>query len=333
MAIGVIGAGGWGTALAKILCEKGDSVTLWCHSEETLLDIRSRAENPTYLPQIQLPTRLRVTDSLATATANQDLILCTTPSHFLRGVMTSAAPFIEPRTIVACGSKGIEESSLMTMGEVLTDVLGGAIAPQLAFLSGPTFAMEVARGLPSALTVASSHESTADQVQKYLSTPELRVYTSTDTIGVQMGGVIKNIIAIAAGISDGLGLGNNARAALITRGLAEMARLATKMGAEPATLSGLPGLGDLVLTCTGELSRNRRVGLEIGRGRHLDEIVAETKTVAEGIRNTRSIHALAARLGVEMPIVEQMYRVLYEGKETTQGVKDLMARTLKAEAG
>ena len=219
------------------------------------------------------------------------------------------------------------------MGDVLNEVLGNAFAQQLAFLSGPTFAMEVARGLPSALTVASAHESVAAKVQKSLSTPEMRVYTSTDTIGVQMGGVIKNIIAIAAGISDGLGLGSNARAALITRGLAEMTRLSTQMGAKPSTLSGLPGLGDLVLTCTGDLSRNRRVGLEIGRGRHLDEIVAETKTVAEGIRNTRSIHSLAARLGVEMPIVDQMYRVLYEGKEATQGAKDLMGRTLKAEAG
>jgi glycerol-3-phosphate dehydrogenase (NAD(P)+) len=333
MLVGVIGAGGWGTALAKVLCEKGNNVTLWCHSEETYQNIRSTAENTAYLPNIQLPATLEVTRSLAAVSAHRDLILCTTPSHFLREVMTAAAPFVDPETVVACGSKGIEGASLMTMGDVLVDVLGSAKAQQLAFLSGPTFAMEVALGLPAALTVASSRESVATRVQESLSTPDMRVYTSTDIIGVQMGGVIKNIIAIAAGISDGLGLGNNARAALITRGLAEMARLATTMGANPSTLSGLPGLGDLVLTCTGDLSRNRRVGLEIGRGRRLSEIVANTKTIAEGVRNTRSVHSLAARLRVEMPIVEQMYRVLYEGKEATQGVKDLMGRTLKPEAG
>jgi len=333
MAIGVIGAGGWGTALAKILCEQGHRVALWCHSKETLQGIRATAQNQSYLPDISLPIELEVTQSLQTVTAHRDLILCTTPSHFLREIMTEAAPFVDPEAIIACGSKGIEESSLMTMGEVLADVLGRAHEQQLAFLSGPTFALEVARGLPSALTVASSRDKIATTVQKSLSTPGMRVYTSADTIGVQMGGVVKNVIAIAAGVSDGLGLGNNARAALITRGLAEMARLGAKMGAHPATLSGLPGLGDLVLTCTGDLSRNRRVGLEIGRGRHLDEIVAETKTVAEGVRNTRSIHSLAARLGVEMPIVDQMYRVLYEGKDVTQGVKDLMGRTLKAESG
>jgi len=246
--------------------------------------------------------------------------------------MARAAPSVGPETIIACGSKGIEESSLMTMGDVLVDVLGRSRERQLAFLSGPTFAAEVARGLPAALTVASSDEQVAIGVQETLSTSELRVYTSTDVIGVQMGGVIKNIIAIAAGISDGLGLGNNARAALITRGLAEMARMATRMGANPSTLSGLPGLGDLVLTCTGDLSRNRRVGLEIGRGRKLSEILAATKTVAEGVRNTRSVYSLSSRLGIEMPIVEQMYLVLYESKDATQGVTDLMARSLKAEA-
>ena len=330
MSIGIIGAGGWGTALAVLLCRKHDDVTLWCHSAETLGRIRETGENAVYLPGVRLPDRLHVTRSLETAASGRDLLLCVTPSHFLREVMTRAAPFVAPDAIVACGSKGIEESTLMTMGGVLAEILGN---PSLhAFLSGPTFALEVAQGRPAAITVASTDHSVAAQVQQSLGSPEFRVYTSTDVVGVQMGGVIKNVIAIAAGVSDGLELGHNARAALITRGLAEMTRLAVKMGADPVTLAGLPGLGDLVLTCTGHLSRNRKVGFALGQGRRLTDVVAETRMVAEGIRNTRTVHLLAERYGVEMPIVEQMHHVLYQDKDPMQAVRDLMGRTQKAEA-
>src|ERR1044071_8952567 len=217
------------------------------------------------------------------------------------------------------------------MGALLLDLFGSRAQADLAFLSGPTFAVEVAQELPAAVTVAAFDLAVAQSIQELLSTQYFRVYTSADVIGVQMGGVIKNVIAIAAGISDGLGLGLNARAALITRGLAEMTRLAVKMGADPLTLSGLPGLGDLVLTATGDLSRNRRVGLEIARGRKLDDIARGMRMVAEGITNTRSVYLLAQKLGVEMPIVEQMHRVLYEGKSPVEAVRDLMLRSLKAE--
>ncbi len=330
MAIGIIGAGGWGTALAVLLCRRHHRVALWCHSADTFARMRETGENAVYLPGVRLPERLEVTRSLENAVRGRELLIGVTPSHFLREVMGRAAPYVAPEAIVACGSKGIEESTLMTMGGVLEEILGRP--ERHAFLSGPTFALEVARGRPAAITVASRDREVAARVQRSLGSPEFRVYTSTDVVGVQMGGVIKNVIAIAAGVSDGLELGHNARAALITRGLAEMIRLAVKMGAEPATLSGLPGLGDLVLTCTGQLSRNRGVGRELGRGRPLAEVVGATRAVAEGIRNTRSVRLLAGSHHVEMPIVEQMYRVLYEGKDPMQAVRDLMGRTLRPEA-
>lgn len=330
-AIGVIGAGGWGTALAKVLCDKGHEVALWCHGEKSYQEIQDKKENATYLPGILLPDTLKPTRSLKEAVAGKSLLLCVAPSHGVREVMSSAAPYVAAEAIVVCGTKGIEERTLMTMGEVLETIFGTSSSSRFAFLSGPTFAREVAQGLPSAVTVAALKESVALDIQDALSTRHLRVYTSSDTMGVQMGGVVKNVIAIASGISDGLGLGYNARAALVTRGLAEMTRLAVKMGADPLTLSGLPGLGDLILTCTGELSRNRRVGIEIARGRKLEEIVSGMQMVAEGVRNTRSVYQLANRMGVEMPIVEQMYLVLYQHKKPLQAVRDLMQRSLKAE--
>lgn len=330
-AIGVIGAGGWGTALAKLLCEKDHKVILWCRGQESHRAIEEKRENPLYLPGVSLPLSLEVTRSIQEAVAEKDLLFCAVPSHGVRAVMGSAAPHLSPRAILVCATKGVEEGSLLTMGELLREILGAAKAERLAFISGPTFALEVAKGLPAALTVAASQETVGREVQETLSTKGFRVYTSKDVVGVQMGGVVKNVIAIAAGISDGLGLGFNARAALITRGLAEMTRLAVKMGGDPLTLSGLPGLGDLVLTCTGELSRNRRVGFLIAQGRNAEEILAEMRMVAEGVRNTRSVYLLARRFGVETPIVEQMYLVLYEGKKPLEAVRDLMQRSLKAE--
>jgi len=331
--IGVVGAGAWGTALAKILADKGERVTLWCHGDSCYRDIQDRRENGIYLAGIALPESLKVTQSVALAVADKHLVICAVPSHRVREVFSEAANLIAPETLLVCGTKGLEEFRLLTMGELFGEIFGQACKARLAFLSGPTFAIEVARGLPAAVTVAASTEAVAKAAQECINTPNLRVYTSTDIVGVQMGGVVKNVIAIAAGISDGLGLGQNARAALITRGLAEMTRLATRMGADAMTLAGLPGLGDLVLTCAGDLSRNRNVGLQIALGKSLGEITGSTPSVAEGVRNTRSLHSLAQRLGVEMPIVEQMFAVLYGGKKPSEAVRDLMQRSLKPEAG
>ncbi len=331
--IGVIGAGAWGTALAKILSEKGEAVTLWCHGADSFRAIRERRENSIYLPGIPLPHHLEVTRSFEEATADKRLVICAVPSHAVREVFSQAAGELPPSTVLLCGTKGLEEGSLKMMGELLSELRGAGGKARLAFLSGPTFAAEVARGLPAAATVAAYDSAVARSIQETLSTPSLRLYTSPDVVGVQMGGVVKNVIAIAAGISDGLRLGQNARAALITRGLAEMTRLAVRMGADPMTLAGLPGLGDLVLTCTGDLSRNRTVGLKIAAGKSLQEITGATRAVAEGVRNTRSLCALALRLGVEMPIVEQMHQVLYGGKKPAAAVRELMQRALKSEAG
>jgi glycerol-3-phosphate dehydrogenase (NAD(P)+) len=331
--IGVVGAGGWGTALAKILADTGERVTLWCHGADSFRQMVETRENRAYLAGISLPAELTVTQSLGETVSNKRLVICAVPSHVVREVFSRAMDDLAQTTMILCGTKGLEEGSLKTMGELFVDLLGAGRKKNLAFLSGPTFALEVARMLPAAVTVAAADESIAKSIQQILSTQNFRVYTSADVIGVQIGGVVKNVIAIAAGISDGLSLGHNARAALITRGLAEMTRLAVRMKADPLTLAGLPGLGDLILTCTGDLSRNRAVGLQIARGRSLHEITASTRTVAEGVRNTRSLYALAERLGVDMPIVGQMYQVLYAGKEPADAVRDLMLRSLKPEAG
>jgi glycerol-3-phosphate dehydrogenase (NAD(P)+) len=331
MDIGVIGAGGWGIALAKLLAEKGERITLWCHGADTCRDLREKRESFSYLPGVTLPAQVQVTAALEEGVAGKHLLLCVVPSHALREVMAQAAAWVAPETTIVCGTKGLEEESLKTAGEVLANIFGAEGAGHHAFLSGPSFAAEAARGLPTAVTVAAQAEEVAAAVQQTLSTQSFRVYTSKDVIGVQLGGVVKNVIAIAAGISDGLGLGQNARAALITRGLAEMTRLAVRMGADGMTLAGLPGLGDLILTCAGDLSRNRKVGLQIAQGKSLTEITSGTRMVAEGVRNARSVHALALRLGVEMPIVEQMDQVLYQGKKPAEAVRDLMQRALKAE--
>lgn len=331
--IGVVGAGAWGTALAHVLAAKGERVTLWCHGADSYESILEARENRTYLAGVALAAGIRPTLSLTEALANKQLVICALPSHVVRAVFSEAAGALGRETILVCGTKGLEEGSLKTMGELFVDLLGTERNDRLAFLSGPTFAIEVARMLPAAVTVAAADERLAKSIQQILSTQSFRVYTSADVTGVQIGGVVKNVIAIAAGISDGLNLGQNARAALITRGLAEMTRLAVRLKADPLTLAGLPGLGDLVLTCAGELSRNRAVGLAIACGKSLQEITASTRTIAEGVRNTRSLHALAERLQVDMPIVGQMHQVLYAGKEPADAVRDLMLRSLKPEAG
>jgi len=332
-AIGVIGAGGWGTALAKVLADKGEPVTLWCHGGDSFREISNTRQNQTYLSGVMLPVNVRATQSLAETVEHKDLVICALPSHVVRQVLSQVATSLAATTALVCGTKGLEEETLQTMAELLIDLFGAERKRRHAFISGPTFAIEVARQLPAAVTVAAYDDAVARSIQQILSTANLRVYTSADVIGVQMGGVVKNVIAIAAGISDGLSLGQNARAALITRGLAEMTRLAVRMGADPLTLAGLPGLGDLILTCAGDLSRNRAVGLQIAVGKSLAEITSSTRMIAEGVRNTRSLRALAKRLAVEMPIVEQRDAVLYGGKKPAAAVHDLMQRSLKAEAG
>ncbi|MDH3446123.1 MAG: NAD(P)-dependent glycerol-3-phosphate dehydrogenase [Deltaproteobacteria bacterium] len=317
--------------MAKLLAEKNEQVTLWCHGEDNYRELRRKRESPTYLAGIHLPQAVQITRALGDAVSDKMIIICAVPSHAVRQVMTQAAEHTHSEARIVCAAKGLEEETLKTMGEVLIDIFGTPRMSHHAFLSGPTFALEVARGLPAAVTAAAAAGDIASEIQALFSNSNLRVYTSGDVVGVQMGGVVKNIIAIAAGISDGLGLGQNARAALVTRGLAEMTRLAVRMGADPLTLAGLPGLGDLILTCAGDLSRNRKVGLEIAKGLSLREITANTKSVAEGIRNARSVYLLARRLDIEMPIVEQMFCVLYQGKKASEAVRDLLQRSLKAE--
>jgi glycerol-3-phosphate dehydrogenase (NAD(P)+) len=329
--IGVIGAGSWGTALGKLLAECKHDVTIWAYETDVTQAINERHENTTYLPGIELPASLRATSDLKTAVSGKDVLVSVSPSHVVRTVMTEAASYATGTPYIVSATKGVEEESVLTMDGVLEQAMGERHKDQICALSGPSFAREVAMGVPTAVTAAARSIAVAEAVQKIFSAPLFRVYSSDDLVGVEIGGTVKNVIAVATGVCDGLGFGYNTRAALITRGLAETTRLAVKMGANPLTLAGLAGMGDLVLTCTGDLSRNRTVGLRLGKGETLQAILADMKMVAEGVKNTSSIRALAKRVGVEMPITEQMYAMLYENKSPRQVVADLMTRGLKAE--
>jgi glycerol-3-phosphate dehydrogenase (NAD(P)+) len=329
--IAVIGAGSWGTALAKTFAESGHDVTLWAHGAAAAQAIASRRENTLYLPGFVLPTALRVTNQLSEAVRGREVLLSVSPSHVVREVMTEALRHVEGSPYLVTASKGIEEGTLLTMAGVLEELAGPGSGSRVAALSGPSFAREVARGIPTAVTVAARERTVSTALQAMFNTPAFRVYSSEDLPGVEIGGAVKNVIAVAAGVSDGLGFGLNTRAALITRGIAETARLGMAMHADPLTLSGLAGLGDLVLTCTGDLSRNRTVGLRLGRGETLADILADMKMVAEGVKNTRTVRALASKMGVEMPITEQMYAMLYEQKPPRQVVSELMGRGPKPE--
>ncbi len=331
MRIGIIGGGSFGTALAKLLADVDHQVTLWFRDPALAKAVAEHRENRVYLPGFQLPDSVRVTHELEEGVSGQELLVAVTPSHGTREVMTQARPYIKGTPYVVSASKGIEEGSLQRMSQVLVDVLGQEFVGRVAALSGPSFACEVAAGMPTAVTAAAVNHDTAETVQAVFRGPTFRVYSSTDLIGVELGGAVKNVIAIAAGVSDGLGLGHSSRAALITRGVAETARLITKMDGDPQTVSGLSGVGDMVLTCTGDLSRNRTVGLRIGRGERLQEILDSMTMVAEGVRNSLSVHALARRLGVEMPITEQIRLMLHEDKPAHQVVGDLMSRQAKPE--
>jgi glycerol-3-phosphate dehydrogenase (NAD(P)+) len=328
---GVIGGGSWGTALAGVLADAGHDVLLWSRDEDVARGLNEAHRNPRYLKGIPIPERVRGTTSLPAALEGAELIVTVAPSHVTRQIIQEAAPHLPPNVPICCATKGIEVDTLMTMSEVLEDVLPPERHPYLSFLSGPSFAEEVARNLPTNVVVAARWERMAHFVQKAFARPTFRVYTSTDVIGVELGGAMKNVIAIAAGASDGLGFGHNALAGLITRGLAEIGRLAAKRGAHPMTLSGLAGLGDLILTCTGELSRNRQVGFRLGKGERIEEILGSMSQVAEGVKTAKSAHDLARRLQVDLPITDAVYSALYEGVSARDAVRNLLARELKAE--
>ncbi len=327
--IAVLGGGSWGTALAVLLAGKGHDVVLWGRSAAAMSDAEARRENSKYLPGSVFPSTLHATGDLAGALADRPTIVTVVPSQSTRAVWREVAPLVAPGTLVVSASKGIENGSLETMDEVLT-----AVAPagsRLAYLSGPSFAREVGQSLPTAVVMASHHADAAEQAAELFRAERFRVYTSDDVVGVELGGALKNVMAIAAGMVDGMGLGHNSRAALITRGLAEISRLAVRRGANPLTLAGLAGLGDLILTCTGDQSRNRTVGFELGRGRSIDEILAGMSQVAEGVKTTQSAHQLAMKLDVDMPITRTVYRVLYDKLTLMEAIGELMGRAPRAE--
>lgn len=329
--IAVIGAGNWGTAIAKTLSEKWDKVWLWAYEEDVQKQINTIHENKMYFQGIILPHRLRASNDLEEVVKNAKLVVSVTPSHVVREVMSKAKPYIDENAIVTTASKGIENDTLLLMSEVLSEILPSHISKRIVALSGPSFAREVAQHFPTTVVAASEDTESCETVQSVFSSPYFRVYTSKDVIGVEMGGALKNIIAIAAGASDGLGYAHNTRAALITRGLAEISRMAIKKGSDPLTLSGLAGMGDLVLTCTGDLSRNRTVGLKLGKGMKLKDILSEMTMVAEGVKTTKSTYDLAKKINVEMPLVEAVYNILYNDLEAKEAVIGLMTRTLKPE--
>jgi len=329
--VAVIGAGAWGTALGKALGDKGYTVRLWTRRPEHASAMARDRENARYLPGVRLPATLSATDSLEAALDGVSLVVLVVPSHALRETVVAARPYVPPGAALVNATKGIENDTLMTMAEVVADVLGPDTDARFTVLSGPSFAREVAAQVPTNVVVASHDAALAAEVQRVFATEWLRVYSSDDPVGVEVGGALKNVIAIAAGACDGLGFGHNTRAALVTRGLAEVARIAVAKGGNVLTLAGLAGLGDLVLTCTGELSRNRTVGFELGRGKQLSDVLVALGHVAEGVRTAKSVHDLALRLDVDLPICNEVYRVLYEGKPPQRAVEDLLARPLKRE--
>ncbi len=326
----VLGAGSWGTALAVQLATQGHTTRLWDRNPDRCATMNGTRKNPRYLTNIVLPPTLQAESDLVAALRDASLIVPVVPSHALRAVMQMAKPHIQAGTPICCATKGIEEGTGLTMAEVLYDVLGEAHRADISILYGPSFAKELASGQPTAIVCAGIGPSQEVAIEAFHG-GALRVYASNDIVGVCVGGSVKNVMAIACGVSDGVGLGANARAAIITRGLAETTRLAVSLGADPLTMAGLAGMGDLVLTCTGNLSRNRRVGLALGEGRTLADILQELGEVAEGVTSARSTLELAAKMGVEMPITEQVYALIYDGKPATEALRDLMTRKRKQE--
>jgi glycerol-3-phosphate dehydrogenase (NAD(P)+) len=328
MRCGVLGGGAWGTALSDLLARAGHDVTVWAREPDVVDHINTTHANPRFLTGVVLDRRIRAEADIGAAMRGAELVVHAAPSHVLRQVARSAAPGIGRQSIQVIATKGIEPESLLLMGDVVAAEVPGR---PIAAISGPSFALEVARRQPTAVVAASEHADASAIVQRTFRTPAFRVYTSDDLRGVEVAGAVKNVMAVATGIAEGLGLGLNSRAALITRGLAETTRLGVALGARPETFAGLAGLGDLVLTCTGALSRNRSVGVEVGKGRPLDDILTGTETIAEGVRNARSTVALAARVSVTMPIAEAVHRVLFEAQPPGEAIAELMQRELRAE--
>ena len=329
--ITVIGGGSWGTAIALHLARKGFPVRMWVYEREVADDINTNHVNSRFLPGFSLPESVTATNEMAEAVKGVATLVMVVPSHFYRRITDSLAPLLSPGIRIASAAKGIEEDTLKLMTQILEEVLPASFHEGIACLSGPSFAKEVAASKFTAVTVASKNPDTAKYFQKIFATPHFRVYTPHDPTGVQLGGALKNIMAIAVGIADGLEMGTNARAALITRGLAEISRIGQRMGADASTFLGLSGMGDLVLTCTGDLSRNRNVGLKLGQGMNLDEIVRDMQMVAEGVLNTRSAYQLTQKLGVRAPIITGMYQILYEKMPLGEAVKRILSSEPRSE--
>jgi glycerol-3-phosphate dehydrogenase (NAD(P)+) len=329
--IAVVGAGSWGTAIADLLACKGYPVELWAFEKEVKNQIEESHENKLFLPDYTLSPNLSCSNDLAGVVSDANLIVIVVPSHVMRDVTQQMSGHLLADTIVASASKGIEQKTHLTMSGVIKETLPEVNQDRLAVISGPSFAKEVAQKMPTSVTVACKSASSASLVQHVFATAYFRVYTSDDMIGVELGGSVKNVVAIAAGMLDGLGLGLNTRAALMTRGMTEIRRLGLQLGANPRTFTGLAGFGDLVLTCTGNLSRNYTVGIQLGRGKKLQDILSEMHMVAEGVKNAKSVYNLSRKLGVEMPICHAIYRILYEDLAPKEAVYHLMTRTLRQE--
>ena len=329
--LSIIGGGSWGTALALVLGARFERVRQWVYEPDLAARIEATRENDIYLPGFRLPDNLEVSSDLAAVVEDGATILSVMPSHLVRGLYQQMLPYLNDSMVFVSATKGLENDTLLRISEIIRQVVRNQFDPRVAVISGPTFAREVASGEPTALVVASSDGKLAAEIQEAFSSPTFRLYTSQDPIGVEIGGSIKNVVAIGSGVLHGLRLGHNVTAALITRGLAEMTRLAVAMGGRPLTLAGLAGLGDLVLTCTGDLSRNRRVGIELARGRKLREIVDSMNMVAEGIKTTNAAVDLAQRFSVEMPIAGQMFQMLHFGVSPREAIQRLMERSLKGE--
>ena len=330
MRLSIIGAGSFGTTMAIVAARAGHDVLLWAHDPDVAEGIQRERRNPVYMPAIELDARINATQSIEEAARFSESLLMVVPSHHYRRVLGELAPHMEHADVIS-GTKGIENETLDTMSQLTAQVLGEKLRA-FAVLSGPTFALEAARGDPTVAVVASSDDGFAHAAQGMLSGGTFRLYRTDDVAGVELAGSLKNVIAIAAGVLEGLGLGSNTNAALVTRGLHEMTRLGIAAGGRLETFAGLAGMGDLVLTCTGALSRNRRVGVELGRGKTLEQILGETREVAEGVKTAKAAQALAERHGIEMPITTEMYRVLYEKESPRGAIQRLMTRSLKAEA-
>jgi len=337
--LAIIGGGSWGTALAIALAPRFETLRLWVFESDLAARMESTRENDVFLPGFKLPANVKVSSDLATAVAGTggrntppaDVVLGVMPARHARRLYTTIRPWLQPGMILVSATKGLEQGSLLRMSQVIHESSGAGAGDRVAVLSGPTFAREIASGEPAAVVIASENAEVAREVQRAFSGPVFRLYTNSDTVGVELGAALKNVIAIGAGVCYGLGLGSNTMAALITRGLAEIARLAVAAGGRPETLAGLAGLGDLVLTCTGDLSRNRLVGIELAKGKTLAEITGSMRMIAEGVETCQAAKEMGETLQVNLPIIQEMYAVLYTGKSPRESIRDLMERSLKSE--